>query len=412
MPDAPAATVTLDVAVIGGGIAGLWLLNRLLDAGYRAALLEAQALGSDQTVASQGMIHGGIKYTLKGALTGASEAIAGMPARWRTCLAGEGELDLRGTPILSEHFYLFSSGGLSSRVGTFLASRVTRGRVQPVAKGEAPTLFQHQGFRGRLYRLEDLVLDVPGLLARLADRARGHVFLAPPADLRLQRDSQGQTIIQLTTVDGPLRVQAHQVVLTAGKGNADLLAQLNLGQSAPAMQLRPLHQVMVEHRHPYPFYGHCLGTGTTPRLTISSHPGGDGRQVWYLGGALAETGVGLDSDAQIQRAKAEVADLFPQLDWAHARWATLRVDRVEPKQATLTRPDHAFAAPVPGGDNLTVAWPTKLTLVPDLADRVLAPLPAPDTQLTDDGLTLLRARLFSPPLAATPWATAFGGFSC
>ncbi|MEZ5480827.1 MAG: FAD-dependent oxidoreductase [Porticoccaceae bacterium] len=64
MPDHPEQTINVDIAIIGGGIAGLWLLNRLVSAGYNAILFEQSALsGSDQTVASQGMIHGGIKYT-------------------------------------------------------------------------------------------------------------------------------------------------------------------------------------------------------------------------------------------------------------------------------------------------------------------------------------------------------------
>ena len=82
------------VVVIGGGIAGLWLLNLLTRRGYGAVLLEAGALGCQQTLASQGMIHGGLKYALSGMLTGASEAIAAMPDRWAANLAGRGEIDL------------------------------------------------------------------------------------------------------------------------------------------------------------------------------------------------------------------------------------------------------------------------------------------------------------------------------
>ena len=83
-------TITCDVAIIGGGIAGLWLLNRLVNDGYNALLFEQTALGGEQTVASQGMIHGGIKYTLSGTLSGASEAIADMPAHWQACMEGKG----------------------------------------------------------------------------------------------------------------------------------------------------------------------------------------------------------------------------------------------------------------------------------------------------------------------------------
>src|SRR5688500_2310975 len=96
-----------DIVILGGGIAGLWLLNRLRDAGYSVLLLENSALGAGQTIASQGMIHGGLKYALGGALTGASEAIADMPQHWQRCLQGQGDVDLRGTQLLSDTYYLW-----------------------------------------------------------------------------------------------------------------------------------------------------------------------------------------------------------------------------------------------------------------------------------------------------------------
>ena len=37
-----------DIVILGGGIAGLWLLNRLRNAGYAAVLLESTALGTGQ----------------------------------------------------------------------------------------------------------------------------------------------------------------------------------------------------------------------------------------------------------------------------------------------------------------------------------------------------------------------------
>ena len=81
---------SIDAAIIGGGIAGTWALNLLRKQGYNVILLEAEALGCGQTLASQGMVHGGLKYALSGVLTGASEAIADMPERWRACLGSAG----------------------------------------------------------------------------------------------------------------------------------------------------------------------------------------------------------------------------------------------------------------------------------------------------------------------------------
>ena len=58
----------VDVLIFGGGGAGLWLLDELHRAGHRVMLAECDALGAGQTVASQGIIHGGLKYTLPGAM--------------------------------------------------------------------------------------------------------------------------------------------------------------------------------------------------------------------------------------------------------------------------------------------------------------------------------------------------------
>ena len=56
--------IRVDVVIVGGGIAGLWLLNLLRSRGYGAVLIERSAFGDGQTICSQGMIHGGLKYAL------------------------------------------------------------------------------------------------------------------------------------------------------------------------------------------------------------------------------------------------------------------------------------------------------------------------------------------------------------
>ena len=142
MPTAP-QHLHLDIAIIGGGIAGLWLANRCHSQGLQTALFESQVLGGEQSIASQGMIHGGMKYTLAGALTSASEAIADMPKHWRACLCGEGNVNLRHTRILSDHFFLWSSDSLATKVTSFLASKITRGRVEAVHKDRRPPLLRH-----------------------------------------------------------------------------------------------------------------------------------------------------------------------------------------------------------------------------------------------------------------------------
>ncbi|WP_304641913.1 FAD-dependent oxidoreductase, partial [Pseudomonas sp.] len=153
-----------DICILGGGIAGLWLNARLRSEGYSTLLVERQTLGGGQSSKSQGIIHGGTKYALQGKLTGAAEAISGMPERWRKCLAGEGELDLSGARLLSEHHYLWSPGSLIGNLAGFFASKALRGRVDSVRGNELPAVFANPRFKGKVYRLAELVLDVPDVI--------------------------------------------------------------------------------------------------------------------------------------------------------------------------------------------------------------------------------------------------------
>ncbi|RBA52983.1 FAD-dependent oxidoreductase [Stutzerimonas zhaodongensis] len=353
-------SLSTDVLIVGGGVAGLWLNARLRRLGYSTLLVDKGVLGGGQSVKSQGIIHGGTKYALSGALTGASEAIADMPRRWREALAGNGELDLSGVRLLSDAHYLWSPGTLTGNLTSFFASKAVRSRVGQVKGSELPPALRDSRFKGKVYRLSELVLDVPSLIQRLAE-------LSGPGLLKAERIEPLRENGELTglVVDGRT-IRAQRIVLTAGAGNADLLNALGLAQ--PAMQKRPLHMVIVKAPTLKPLYAHCLGGGSKPRITVTSHPAEDGEWVWYLGGDLAEAGgVARDEAAQIAAAKKELAELVPWIDLSAAKWATLRIDRAEPAQSALARPDNAFLAEQ---GRLLVGWPTKLALSPDFADRV------------------------------------------
>ncbi|MCZ4320927.1 NAD(P)/FAD-dependent oxidoreductase [Pseudomonas anguilliseptica] len=354
--------LSTDVLIVGGGIAGLWLNARLRRQGFATVLVENARLGGGQSVKSQGIIHGGAKYALHGALTGASEAIADMPRRWREALAGNDELDLTGVRLLSDAHYLWSPGSLAGNITSFFASKAVRGRVDQVKGEQLPPALQHPKFKGKVYRLAELVLDVPSLISRLSELA-GDGLLAAEHIEPLRENGELVGLI----IDGR-EIRAQRIILSAGRGNAELLSALDLSQ--PAQQLRPLHMVLVKGPTLKPLYAHCLGGGPKPRVTITTHPAADGQWVWYLGGDLAEAdGVARDESAQIQAAQKELAELLPWVDLSAAQWATLRVERAEPAQSGLVRPDNAF---LHEQDKLLVGWPTKLALAPDFADRVLA----------------------------------------
>jgi hypothetical protein len=201
-------------------------------------------------------------------------------------------------------------------------------------------------------------------------------------------------------------VLPQQWLLTAGAGNAALMAQLRSGQ--PEMQCRPLQQVLVRHQYPEPFYGHCMGGNPSPRLTVSSHLDQSGRPVWYLGGDLSTAAAEEPPARLIERARCELAELLPWLDLGHTEWATLRLDRAEPRQRTLLRPDSAFVGKLDGVDNARVAWPTKLTLCPDLADEFERQLAADDILPRHPQDLSALAGLARPGIARPYWDTLFG----
>ncbi|MEB0204831.1 NAD(P)/FAD-dependent oxidoreductase [Pseudomonas sp. CCC3.1] len=384
------SVISTDVLIVGAGVAGLWLNARLRRQGFSTILVENQSLGGAQTVKSQGIIHGGAKYALHGALTGASEAIADMPRRWREALAGDGELDLSGVRLLSEAHYLWSPGTLAGNLTSFFASKAVRGRVDQVKGDQLPPALQDPRFKGKVYRLAELVVDVPSLIERLAELAGDGLL----AGQHIEPLFENQELIGLR-VDGR-DIHAQRIVLSAGAGNAELLA--SAGISVPAQQLRPLHMVLVKGPSLKPLYAHCLGGGPKPRITVTTHPAANGEWVWYLGGDIAEAdGVAREPAEQIAVAKKELGNLLPWVDLSQAQWATLRVNRAEPAQSGLTRPDNAFLA---DQGRLLVGWPTKLALAPDFADRVI-------TALEQDAIKPSNPPALPefprPPLGQTAW---------
>ena len=384
------SVISTDVLIVGAGVAGLWLNARLRKQGFSTIVVERESLGGGQSVKSQGIIHGGAKYALHGALTGASEAIADMPRRWREALAGDGELDLTGVRILSQAHYLWSPGTLAGNLTSFFASKAVRGRVDQVKGDQLPPALQDPRFKGKVYRLAELVVDVPSLIERLATLA-GDGLLAGQSIEPLFENNE---LVGLQ-VDGR-DIHAQRIVFSAGAGNAELLA--STGIRVPAQQLRPLHMVLVKGPSLKPLYAHCLGGGPKPRITVTTHPAANGEWVWYLGGDIAEAeGVAREPAEQIAVAQKELGNLLPWVDLSQAQWATLRVNRAEPAQSGLVRPDNAFLA---DQGRLLVGWPTKLALAPDFSDRVLQ-------ALAHDGIKPGNApalpELPRPPLGQTPW---------
>lgn len=394
----PMTQFVTDITILGGGIAGLWLLNRLRAQGFDVVLLERDELGAGQTTAAQGILHGGLKYALNGVLSPASSAIAGMPERWRSCLAGQGDVDLRGCRVLSPSFYMWSSGGYRSRLKTFFGSKALHGRIETPPPERYPDFFQGRKLAGALYQLTDFVIDTTSLVEKLAAPHRDRIFRAEAQPI-MSDDGEVQALRLGAEADAPT-LRAQRYILCAGEGNAALLAAMHRQQ--PVMQTRPLHMLALVLPHPHPVYLHCIGDsfGMTPRLTITSHPGADGRWVWYVGGELAESGVERSPQEQCEEGKRMLSATFPWIDFSSASWYSFMINRAEPRLPNLQRPDTAY---LHASGNLLVSWPTKLTLSPDLGDSVCQELLRQGVAPAANDSLALAAYLQSPAVAAPRW---------
>ena len=109
----------------------------------------------------------------------------------------------------------------------------------------------------------------------------------------------------------------------------------------------------------------------------------------------------------VDLARRELAQLLPWLDLGDTEWATLRLDRAEPRQGAMQRPDSAFVGKLDGVDNARAAWPTKLTLCPDLADEFERQLGAEHILPRHPQDLSALAGLARPGIARPYWDTLF-----
>ena len=350
------ARLSVDVAVIGAGISGLWLANLLARRGLSLVICEPNPIGGTQTLASQGIIHSGVKYALDGRATPLAQALADMPARWRACLGGVGEIDLRGVPVLAERVSMRVAGATANDGGLLAGNRRA---VQSQRHDDDRTPSFDRGAP------DDFVVDVPSLVRRLAEPLVDRLIAQPVTPAALVRNDQGVDRIELNGCT----ISAGVYVFAAGSGNEALARRAGIA-NAP-MQRRPLCQTKVRLRSPVRLFAHCVSMPSdlqpaTPTMTVTSH--GD---VLCVGGKVADDGAARSNRDQVQLVRDLLAREFPSVDLTGAAFDTFTAVRAEPTlQGTAVAAD---AVAVRSG-NCLVCWPVKLSLAPRLGDIVLAEL--------------------------------------
>ena len=387
--------LSVDAVIVGGGVAALWTANALRAKDYSVILLTNSPLGEGQSLAAQGVIHGGLKYAVGGKLTDSSEALAGMPGRWLDALAGRGEIDLSSAELLSDHQIMWSLPSVVSQVVGFFGSKAVRGRAGTVDREDYPEIFATDAYRGKLFRVEEPVIDPVGAIRALAGGVAENSYLIDwekNAEWEIA-DGTVQSIFLTGASGARFRIEADRFVLAAGAGNGPILKKIGL--PAPEQQLRPLHQLIIRKEGLPDFYSICVGNTPKPPLVSTTHRDEKGRTIWYIGGDIAEkAGVERSEDEQIVAGKDLFSRLLPWVDLEGAEWFTWRGNRAEPHTGTGDRPAGAFCQTI---GNLSVTWPTKLALAPHLADQVASEMEAPN-HATPPALDLP-----CPEVGRAPW---------
>lgn len=360
------ANEEIDCVLIGGGIAALWTLDALDEAGFSAVLVEPWHLGGGQTLWSQGIIHGGTKYSLSGLLHPGSTAVSEMPGRWLESLEGRRRPDLRDATVLSHETWLWRTGSIASRLGMLGARLALRTRPEEVAPDDRPPLLREAG---EVHRLGEPCLDTGSLVASFRRRHAGRMVAAAGPDAVSFGHADRRLTVTVGSPDGSSRrFRTPLAVLAAAGANDRFRAALGLG---PTAQRRPLHMGLVRGRPDRlpRFFGHCVD-GAATRVTITAADTSDGRVAWQVGGRVAEEGVALDAPAFLDHVRRELAETLPALALDGLEFASYRPDRVEARTAGGIRPDDACL--IDDHPALVTLYPTKLALAPRGADLVLA----------------------------------------
>ncbi len=378
-----------DIVIFGAGIAGLWAFNRLKSMGYDVILLEKEAIGSGQTIASQGIIHSGLKFSIAGKVNKLAKSISAMPKRWHSSLNGSGEIDLSTTKINALSQQMLIPKGFIGNLTNIITRKALGDNMCNMPKNEWSPDIVKSGFNGSIVNMGEMVLDVPSLIRALAQPYK--------ESIRKITDEQSKDPFKFLKDN---EIDAKRIIFTSA-GSNHLIATSNNHDKGLKTQRRPLLQGMMRNA-PFPLYAHLIGKTDKPVASITTHEMNDGTLIWYLGGGVAERQTDCDPRQVYMATKKAFKSYLPDIDFSGVEWAALPINRVEGKSNTDSwMPDTPTIHK--SGDAL-YCWATKLTFAPMLSDMVIDDLEksgiAPSNKASDFSF------LPDASYAKTPWDKA------
>lgn len=346
-----------DIVIVGAGIAGLWTFHRLKRMGYDVLLLERESIGCGQTIASQGIIHSGLKYVFAGKVNKLAQSISAMPDLWRDALQGHGPVDLSAAKVNADSQHLLIPNGFMGGLVKLVTTKTLGNGVHEMKKSDIPEAIHDSGFRGSVVYMGEPVLDIPSTLRALAEPYKDSIRKIDP-------DIAPEDFLKSHDI------KPRKIIYTAAATNHERASE-NKDDNGLKTQKRPLLMGMIKPA-PYEMYAHLVGSRDKPVATITTHKTSNGELVWYLGGQVAERGKEVPQQEMVRAVKNAFTKYLPNIDQSALEWASLPIDRVEGNSTTQGwMPD---TPTIHDASDTYYCWPTKLTFAPLLSDYIVEKL--------------------------------------
>lgn len=353
------STTKTDIVIFGAGIAGLWTFNRLKNMGYDVLLLEKESIGCGQTIASQGIIHSGLKFAIAGKVSNLAQSISAMPQKWRNALNGEGSVDLSSAKALTDSQLLLIPQGILGGITKIVTQKILGDSVHEIPQDKWPEEIKQSGFRGTVIFMDEIVLDMPTIIRGLAEPYRNCI----------RKISKEESLDPLSFLKEQ-NIEAKKIIFTSAINNHPLASQNGQDQGLET-QTRPLLMGMMKNA-PYPLFAHLIGKTDKPVCTITTHKDKDGDLIWYLGALVAERKKEDNPNKVYAAAIKAFKHYLPNMDISNIVWATLPIDRSEGKSKTDGwMPD---TPTIHHAEDILYCWPTKMTFAPMLGDMIVEDL--------------------------------------
>lgn len=345
-----------DIVIFGAGIAGLWSFNHLKSIGYDVLLLEKESIGCGQTIASQGIIHSGLKFSLAGKVNSLAKSISAMPQIWKDALEGNGDVDLSAANISAQSQQLLIPSGFMGGLTKLVTKKALGSSVHEIPRDEWSDDIKSSGFKGSVVFMGEPVLDIPSVIRALAEPYKSSI-----KQITLEQAASPFKFLKENNIN------AKRVIFTGAASNHDI-AKTCAQDDGLATQKRPLMQGMMKNA-PFPLYAHLVGKTDKPVASITTHEMNDATLVWYLGGGVAERAKDTNPDDVYNDIIKAFQSYLPAIDLSNIEWSVLPIDRIEGKSKT-----DSWMPDTPTIHNTEAAlycWPTKLTFAPMLSNMIL-----------------------------------------